>query len=88
MVAPFTCAEGSILVRLVIAHCIADFFLQSNSAVKEKESKSFKSLHLWKHILIVIVLTTVLVFNLHYLSQIIVIGATHLLIDVGKVFAL
>ena len=88
MVAPFTYAEGSILVRLIITHCIADFFLQSNNAVKEKESKSFKSSHLWKHILIVIVLTTALVFNLHYLSQIIVIGATHLLIDVGKVFAL
>ncbi len=87
MVTPFTYEEGSILVRLVIAHCLADFFLQSNKAVEEKQRKALSSKYLWTHILIVTSLTFALVFNSLYWKQIIIIGLTHLLIDLGKIEA-
>ncbi|HEX8277936.1 MAG TPA: DUF3307 domain-containing protein, partial [Segetibacter sp.] len=87
MATPFTYEEGSILIRLLIAHCIGDFFLQSNKAIKEKESKGVHSSSLWKHILLIIILSTAFVFSFHYWKQILVIGLSHLLIDIGKVQA-
>jgi hypothetical protein len=88
MITPFTYEEGSILVRLIIAHCLADFFLQSNKAVEDKERKGWKSKYLWIHILIVILSSSTLLFNLLSWKQIIVIAVTHLIIDAGKIEAL
>lgn len=85
MVTPFTYEEGSILVRLLIAHCLADFFLQSDKAVKEKERDGLQSKYFWLHILTVILSTTIIVFDVDYWKQIMVIGVTHLMIDFGKI---
>ena len=39
MITPFLAEEGSLLVRLLIAHFVADFLLQSDKSVKNKELK-------------------------------------------------
>lgn len=33
----FTYGEATILIRLLIAHCIVDFFIQSNTGIEQKK---------------------------------------------------
>ena len=85
MIAPFTYEEGSILIRLLIAHFVADFFLQSSAGVQDKNRKGIKSIYLWKHVLIATALTWLLLGDVAYWKQVLLIGSTHLLIDMGKI---
>jgi hypothetical protein len=77
----FTYAEGSILVRLLIAHCITDFLLQPTTWVIEKKSKVWKSTYLYYHILVTALVAALLLWNFNYLPAVIFISLTHLLID-------
>ena len=81
----FTYLEGSLLVRLLIAHCLADFMFQSAKGVANKNALIWRSAYLWKHVFSVVVLTGLLVFSIDYWQQILFIGITHLFIDVAKI---
>lgn len=84
MTTVFTYEEGSVLIRLLIAHCLTDFFFQPNNWVKEKKKKIWKSEYLWYHALITGLVAWVLLWNLHYWVAILLLSASHLLIDAMK----
>ena len=70
-----------ILLKLLLAHLIGDFFLQPEKWVKEKEKKKLKSPKLYLHILIHVALTIVLLWDISLWPLAVIIGSSHLLID-------
>jgi phage-related holin len=85
MEAFFTSTDGSLLIKLIIAHIIADFLLQTDSGVKDKCKYKFKSKSFWLHIFFVAVLTTFsLLGNINW-PVVIIITLSHLVIDYIKI---
>ncbi|HZH00424.1 MAG TPA: DUF3307 domain-containing protein [Flavisolibacter sp.] len=81
----FPTETSLILIRLLIAHFITDFFLQSNEGIRNKVQYGIRSAYLWKHIVMITVLSWMAIGSLNSLPQAIFIGFTHLLIDWGKI---
>ena len=73
-----------LLTKLLLAHLLGDFFLQPKKWIKEKEKNTIKSPKLYFHILIHIVLTTVLLWDITLWPIIVTIGLSHLAIDTLK----
>jgi len=73
-----------ILIKLVIAHLVGDFFLQPNSWVKDKENKKLKSGKLYLHVLVHIALIFLLFLDFSIWKVALGIGIIHLLIDALK----
>jgi hypothetical protein len=82
----FTYWEAGILIRLLIAHCIVDFFLQSNAGVQQKKKNFLRSSYLWWHVALVTIVSWLFVFNSNYWKQILLIGGTHAIIDILKIW--
>ena len=70
-----------LLLKLIMAHLIGDFFLQSKNWVKDKEKKKLKSVWLYVHVAIHIALMFFIVWDLSYTTLILSIGVSHLIID-------
>lgn len=70
-----------ILIKLLLAHLIGDFFLQPQRWVKEKEKKKLKSSKLYFHVLIHIAVTALILWNLSLWPIILIIGISHFIID-------
>lgn len=70
-----------ILIKLLLAHLCGDFFLQPNSWVVEKEKKKLKSLKLYWHVLIHILLVFLVFRSFEVWKMALVIGITHFIID-------
>ena len=83
----FSYQEGSILVRLLLAHCLADFFLQSNKGVQQKKERLIRSPYLWWHTTLVTLLTALFLWDGRYWKQILLIAVTHALFDIAKLYA-
>jgi hypothetical protein len=83
----FTYNEGSILVRLLLAHCISDFLLQPNRWVADKRLKIWKSRYLYYHIIVTALAAALFLWKLQYILPVVVISLTHLLIDGFKLKA-
>lgn len=73
-----------ILVKLILAHLIGDFFLQPTSWVKEKEKKKLKSPKLYLHVLIHIALLFLILWDVSKWPLILIIGLSHFIIDALK----
>ncbi|WP_282044489.1 DUF3307 domain-containing protein [Winogradskyella flava] len=73
-----------LILKLILAHLIGDFFLQPQKWVKDKEKKKLKSVWLYAHIVIHIVLLFVILWDLSYTPLILSIGAVHFIIDALK----
>lgn len=73
-----------VLIKLLLAHIIGDFFLQPKKWVKEKEQKKLKSDKLYLHVLIHVVLTGIFLWDISLWPIVITIGITHLIIDATK----
>jgi Protein of unknown function (DUF3307) len=73
-----------ILIKLLLAHIIGDFFLQPEKWVKEKEKKKLKSGKLYFHVLIHIVITALLLWDLSLWGIVAIIGISHFIIDASK----
>ena len=73
-----------IFFNLILAHLLGDFILQPNSWVADKEKKKGRSIYLYLHVLIHIALTMLFLwdFNLWWIA--LIVGVSHLLIDVTK----
>lgn len=72
-------------VKLILAHLVGDFVLQPYKWVKHKEKNKHKSVYVYLHGLVhILLLIVVLAFNFTYWPYILFIGLTHLLIDIGK----
>lgn len=74
----------TIIIKLLLAHILGDFFLQPKKWVKDKEKKKLKSSKLYWHILIHITLTTLILWDLSLWPIIFTIGITHFIIDSTK----
>lgn len=74
-----------LILKLVLAHIIGDFFLQPLKWVKDKEKKKLKSVWLFAHIAVHLALMLVLVWDLSYWKLILSITAIHFIIDAIKV---
>lgn len=70
-----------VLIKLLLAHLFGDFFFQPNSWVVEKEKKKLKSLKLYWHILIHILLIFIVFRSFEIWKIALVIGVTHFVID-------
>lgn len=73
-----------ILIKLLLAHIIGDFFLQSQKSVKDKEKKKLKSPKLYFHVLLHILVTTLILWDLSLWPIIVIIGISHFIIDALK----
>ncbi|WP_411767020.1 DUF3307 domain-containing protein [Winogradskyella sp. A3E31] len=73
-----------LLLKLILAHLIGDFFLQPKKWVKDKEKKKLASLWLYAHILIHVVLMFLIVWDASYWKLILSIGLIHFVIDALK----
>ncbi|AQS92955.1 hypothetical protein BXQ17_02210 [Polaribacter sp. BM10] len=77
-----------LFLKLLLAHILGDFVLQSNKWVKKKEENKLKSSMLYLHIGIHAILLIILLefkLNIYWLG-ILVIVTTHFLIDVIKLY--
>lgn len=73
-----------VIVKLLMAHLIGDFFLQPLSWVKSKEAHKLKSPKLYLHTAIHITLMFLILFDVSYWKLIVIIGGSHLIIDALK----
>ncbi|MDW7693163.1 DUF3307 domain-containing protein [Flammeovirgaceae bacterium SG7u.111] len=73
--------------KLLLAHLIGDFTLQSDKSVADKEVKKIKSPYLYAHVLIHLILTVVAVgFQSKYWLGVVVVVVAHYLIDLFKLY--
>ena len=73
-----------LLIRLLLAHIIGDFFLQSEKWINDKEEKKLKSPILYLHVGIHIILLLIILWDISLWPIILIIGSTHLIIDPAK----
>jgi hypothetical protein len=73
-----------LLLKLLIAHLLGDFFFQSDNWVKEKELRKIQSPKLYLHILVHGVLMFLLVWDLDFWPSILILMLSHGLIDAIK----
>lgn len=70
-----------LILKLILAHLLGDFFLQPKKWVKDKEKNKLKSVWLYVHVAIHIGLMFLIVWDLSYTVLILSIGISHLIID-------
>ncbi len=73
-----------IFTKLILAHIIGDFILQSNSWVADKEKKQLKSKYLYLHVLIHAVISFIFLWDINLWWIPVLIGITHFIIDALK----
>lgn len=73
-----------LLLRLLVAHILADFILQPHTWAKNKEKNGLRSWHLYAHILIVAIVTFILTWNLSMWPIVLFIVLSHFVIDATK----
>ncbi len=74
----------SLLLRLLIVHFIADFIFQPNDWVKERAERKISSKYLYLHAFIILVLTFLAAWSFSFFWGVLVITASHYLIDLAK----
>jgi hypothetical protein len=79
----FTATQALVLLKLIFAHFLTDFFLQPSSWVKDKEEKKIKSKKIIFHIILTFLI--VWIFSKNLLVAIF-IGITHYGIDIWKIY--
>lgn len=77
----FSSEEASLLVRLLIAHCLTDFFLQPDKWVTQKRIKGWGSKYLWYHGLVTGLVAWILLGSLCLWWAALFILITHIIID-------
>lgn len=70
-----------LVLKLLIAHLLGDFFLQPQKWVKHKEKRKLMSLWLYVHAAVHLALMFLFVWDLAYTELILGIGLVHLVID-------
>jgi len=75
----------NLLILQFISHLLADFIFQPNKWAQKKKKFTFHHVYIY-HIIIVIILSYVLSMQKNFLLYSIIIGISHLLIDISKTF--
>ncbi len=73
-----------LFANLFLAHLVGDFLLQSNALCESKERKHHKSAFMYVHALIIALLSWMAIGNYQLWSYAVIIGVTHLMIDIAK----
>ena len=73
-----------LFANLFLAHLVGDFLLQSNALCESKERKHHKSAFMYVHALIIALLSWMAIGNYHLWGYAVIIGVTHLMIDIAK----
>ncbi|GGW66906.1 uncharacterized protein DUF3307 [Winogradskyella epiphytica] len=73
-----------LILKLLLAHLIGDFFLQPQKWVKHKEKHKLKSVWLYVHVAVHLALMFLFIWDLSYTPLILGIGLLHLIIDSFK----
>ena len=73
-----------LLIKLLLAHFIGDFFLQPEKWVLEKETKKLKSPKLYLHIIIHFILLCIILLDTSLWEIILIITISHFIIDALK----
>ena len=73
-----------LFANLLLAHLVGDFLLQSNALCESKERKHHKSAFMYVHALIIALLSWVAIGNYQLWGYAVIIGVTHLMIDIAK----
>lgn len=77
-----------LFLKLLLAHVLGDFVLQSENWVIDKMAKKHRSKYLYMHLLVHLsLLFVILQFNIYYWMGIILIVISHGLIDLAKLHA-
>lgn len=74
-----------VIVKLLLAHLIGDFFLQPVSWVKAKENKKLRSWQLYVHAAVHALLSLLVMWDRQFWVWAPLIGVVHLIIDAAKV---
>jgi hypothetical protein len=77
----FTHEEGSILLRLLIAHLLTDFFWQPDKWVKEKENRIWSSKFLWYHCILTGIVAWIFLWDTSLWWAALAVMFLHLLTD-------
>ena len=83
----FTFEDISVLLRLVIAHLVADFYLQRNDWIKSKVEKNLASPFLWIHAGIAAFGAWIVLWDINYWWVFGITFITHLPTDAWKIWA-
>ncbi|WP_134091734.1 DUF3307 domain-containing protein [Olivibacter sp. XZL3] len=75
-----------LFLKLLLAHLVGDFFLQSNRGVQSKENRKIKSPYLYFHCLLHVILAMLATFDLNFWPYALLIGLSHYLIDLAKLY--
>lgn len=75
-----------LFIRLILAHLLADFFLQPSAWVEDRAKNSYRSPSLYLHIGIHFALSCILVWRWDFIPYAFLLAAIHGLIDVFKTF--
>ncbi len=76
-----------LILKFTLAHILGDFVLQPNAWVQDKESKKYKSVYLYLHIIIhLIVLWILLGFDFSFWFALVIIPTSHFIIDLTKTY--
>lgn len=75
-----------LFLRLLLAHLMGDFFLQSDKGVKAKELKKVKAPYLYYHCILHAVLALLAAWNFNFWPYALAIGVSHYLIDLAKLY--
>ncbi len=74
-----------ILIKLLVAHILGDFVLQSNNWVSHKKEKKLGSIYLYIHSLFIGILSYLFLANWNEFTVPLIIFVSHLLIDMWKI---
>lgn len=73
-----------LFLKLLLAHLIGDFLLQSENSVQNKEKHKLRSPHLYAHVAFHGLTTALVLWSFKYWLGILIIMSTHFLIDGAK----
>lgn len=76
----------ALFLKLILAHLIGNFFLQSAKMVNSKENKKVRSPYLYIHCLLHVLLSCFFVAELSFWPYALIIGISHLVIDTLKLY--
>ena len=73
-----------VFLCLLAAHLIADYILQDNSICRDKTEKKWRSKYQYGHAVMVFLLSWLVVWDIHFWWFAIILGVSHLVIDIWK----
>ena len=76
----------TLFFKLLLAHLVIDFIVQTNKSVREKDKKKIKSGKLYVHALLHGALSMLFVWDIHFWKYAILITLSHFAIDLGKIY--